>query len=231
MSQPPRRISGARLAITLYDTIRERLLDGHYPAGDRIVVSTLREEFGVSKQPIMEALRRLSSENLVHIIPQVGCEVAHYDAQEVEDFFRLFGGFEGTIAAVAAERRTETQLAQLRRLADAADPLADLPDAEERSRGYRLQNREFHAAIHDMSHSRIMAETSHRMWDMSDFLINTTGIARPHADAIPERQHDHHRIIDAIAAGDSAAARQVMEDHITGTIALIRRDDAAASTG
>jgi DNA-binding GntR family transcriptional regulator len=218
------RLSGGRVASAVYDAIKERLLDGTYAAGERIVVETLRQEFGVSKQPVMEALRRLSSDKLVHIVPQVGCEVARYSPQEVEDFFLLFGGFEGTIAEVAATRRTDAQLTQLQRITEIADRLIDSTDPQERAQKYRTHNREFHAAIHAMSHSRIMAEASHRMWDMSDFLINTAGIANPLADAVPARQHDHHRILDALRNKDAQEARRAMEEHITGTTQIIRAE-------
>lgn len=218
------RLSGARLSSALYDTIKERLLEGQYSAGEKLVVETLRQEFGVSKQPVMEALRRLSSDNLVYIIPQIGCEVASYSPQEVEDFFLLFSGFEGAIAAVAAERRTEAQLASLRRIAETADRLLDATEAREKARRYRIHNREFHAAIHAMAHSRIMAETSQRMWDMSDFLINTAGTTNPLASALADRQRDHHRILDALRDKDAVAARRAMDDHIVGTIRIIRAE-------
>ncbi|WP_433634895.1 GntR family transcriptional regulator [Nocardia sp. CA-120079] len=210
------------MSTALYEAVKERLLAGRYAAGEKIVVEALREEFGVSKQPVMEALRRLSSDHLVRIIPQVGCEVARYSAQEVDDFFLLFGGTEGAIAAVAAARRTEAQLHQLRQMTDSADHLVESVDPRDRAHGYLVHNREFHAAIHAMAHSRIMAETSQRLWDMSDFLISTAGVENPLADAIPHRQRDHHQILDAIADQDALAARQAMEEHITGTIRIIR---------
>lgn len=222
------RTSGARLSAALYDVIKTRLMEGHYAAGEKIVVEAIRQEFGVSKQPIMDALRRLSSEKLVHIVPQVGCEVVSYSPREVEDFYMLFGGFEGAIAAVAATRRTEAQLLELDLISSRVDALITSSDSEVRARGYRAHNREFHATIHAMAHSRIMAETSQRMWDLSDFLINTTGITNPLASALSERQHDHREITEAIRDRDASAARAAMERHIVGTISVIRDE---AGTG
>nr|AIU93943.1 hypothetical protein LRS1606.509 [Rhodococcus sp. NS1] len=222
------RMSGARLSAALYDVIKTRLMEGHYAAGERIVVEAIRQEFGVSKQPIMDALRRLSSEKLVHIVPQVGCEVVSYTPREVEDFYTLFGGFEGTIAAVAAIRRTDVQLRELDLISTRVDALIASSDPQVRAHGYRVHNREFHAAIHAMAHSRIMAETSQRMWDLSDFLINTAGITNPLSSALPERQHDHQEIAEAIRRQDAAAAREAMEQHIVGTISVIRDETAAA---
>ncbi len=221
------RTSGARLSSALYDILKTRLLEGRYTAGEKIVVESIRQEFGVSKQPIMDALRRLSSDKLVYIVPQVGCEVVSYTPREVEDFFTLFGGFEGAIAAVAATRRTEAQVRELDLISARVDALIASDDPEVRAHGYRVHNREFHAAIHAMAHSRIMEETSQRMWDLSDFLINTAGITNPLASALPDRQHDHHEIAEAIRNRDAAAAREAMERHIVGTIAVIRDESSA----
>ncbi|KQU29400.1 GntR family transcriptional regulator [Rhodococcus sp. Leaf225] len=224
-------LSGARLSTVLYDTLKGRLLDGRYRAGEKIVVESVRHEFGVSKQPVMDALRRLSSDGLVSIVPQVGIQVVSYTRREVEDFFTLFGGFEGTIAGVAALRRTDEQLRALDAVSEAVDELIDSHDGAERSRGYRARNREFHAVIHDMAHSRIMAETSHRMWDLSDFLINTTGADDPLSSALVERQHDHRSITDAIRMGDARLARVTMEQHIVDTVAVIGTEEPDSLTG
>src|SRR5664279_6224235 len=105
--------SGRRLAPLIYDLIKERLLDGGYQAGERLAVEALKTEFGVSKQPVMDALRRLASDGLVDIIPQVGCRVPTYEPQDVTDFFAIFGGMEGAVAGVAAHRCTPPQLAAL----------------------------------------------------------------------------------------------------------------------
>ena len=53
----------------MYDLLKERLHEGEYQAGERLPVESLKTESGVSKQPVMDAMRRLSSEGLVEIIP------------------------------------------------------------------------------------------------------------------------------------------------------------------
>ena len=93
---------------------------------------------------------------------------------------------------------------------------------------YRVLNRQFHHAIHDMAHSRIMAETSRRMWDLSDFLINTSGVPQPLSSGLDDRHADHERIRAALHARDQDAARAEMEQHIVGTMDLIRAEEEAA---
>ena len=81
-----------------------------------------------------------------------------------------------------------------------------------------------------MAHSRIMAETSRRMWDLSDFLINTTGVPQPLSSALDERHADHEGIRAALHARDQAAARAEMEHHIVGTVTVIHAE-ARSSIG
>ena len=115
----PLHRGGSRLNDAVYEQLKERLMEGRYTAGERVSAETLRLEFGVSKQPVMEALRRLSSDGLMEIVPQVGSRVSRYDLREVEDFYVMFGGFEGTIAGIAALRRTAAAARRLGRCVEA----------------------------------------------------------------------------------------------------------------
>ncbi len=210
--------SSMRLGAWLYDELKSQLLEGRFAAGARLSVEEIRFQFGVSKQPVMEAMRRLSSDGLVRITPQVGCEVASYEPLEVADFFRLFGNFEAAIAEVAAQRRSPEQLLALDDVSRRVLALIEESNPVQRTHGYRLLNREFHGIIHEMAQSTIMAEASQRMWDLSDFLINTTNLAESMNESLDHRQGDHDRIRDALAAGDGAAARREMEQHIAATL-------------
>jgi DNA-binding GntR family transcriptional regulator len=163
----------------------------------------------------------LSADGLVEIIPQVGCEVATFSTQEVVDFFTMFASFEATIAAAAAQRRTEEQLSTMALGVAAFESLPDIVDDEFRSRRYFQLNREFHQQIHAMARSQTMSSISRRMWDMSDFLINTTGVAHPMAGSTAGRHAEHEVIRGALVSGDESMAKDAMEHHILTTIKLI----------
>jgi DNA-binding GntR family transcriptional regulator len=228
----PSARTGQRLGLVLLDELKERLLAGRYPAGSRISIEEVKADFGVSKQPVMDAMRRLEATGIVQIVPQSGCRVAHYSAQEIGDFFNLFGRFEGEIAAAAAARRTDAQLFDLddawQRIAD----LEELGDPEERSREYRFRNREYHLVIHRMSHSRVMANLSERMWDLSDFLVTTVGGVQRLSSSIGHRNHDHDVIRTAIRSQNPDVARAAMESHIIGTVGAFSATlDATAHLG
>jgi DNA-binding GntR family transcriptional regulator len=206
-------------AMRVRDDLLERLVSGRYSPGARISIEDLKAEYGVSKQPIMDALRRLETTGLVLIVPQSGCRVVAYSADEVADFFGLFARFEGEVAAAAADRRTDAQLERLASVSGQLAGLDDIADAGARADGYRRLNRRFHLVIHQMAASRVMAGLSERMWDMSDFLIATS--AGPAAAAAGEhhRNEEHDLIRTAITFGEPEIARAAMESHIRGSIA------------
>ncbi|QEE60407.1 GntR family transcriptional regulator [Salinibacterium sp. dk2585] len=223
MSDVDNQRSRGRLSGHVYETLKSRLLDGHYPAGSRVSVETVRAEFGVSKQPVMEALRQLAADGIVEILPQIGCVVKSYSPRDVVDFFEVFAAFEGAMAGAAAKRGTPEDVQRLESIIAAATARDHQPGADESS-AYRRENRDFHSAIHRAVASPIMSESSRRLWDLSDFLINTAGRPLPLGYVTEERHSEHAEIVAAIRAGDSEEARRVMEAHIRSTPALILGD-------
>jgi DNA-binding FadR family transcriptional regulator len=82
-----------------------------------------------------------------------------------------------------------------------------------------------------MAQSRVMTETSRRMWDLSDFLINTARVPQPLSSALDDRHADHERIRAALHTGDHAVAREEMERHIVTTAAVIQCESESAQHG
>lgn len=219
-----RRPTGSRLASVVYDGIKESLLEGDHQAGERLSVEQIAQAHGVSKQPVMDALRRLSIDGLVEIIPQVGVEVARYAPEEIDDFFELFASVESTAAGLAASRRTGAQLRELDTVGARIEALTHADDPAERSHGYRVANREYHGVIHTMAHSRIIVDYAARLWDLSDFLINTGPSDLPLHSALEQRHADHEAVREALHERDPDAAARHMKQHILDTVGIIRSE-------
>jgi len=54
------------------DIIRERILNGRYSIGEKIIEAPLANELRVSRTPIRQAFKKLESEGLVENIPNRG---------------------------------------------------------------------------------------------------------------------------------------------------------------
>lgn len=211
----------------IYDLLVSRLVEARYSFGQRLSVKELAADTGASRQPIMAALNRLSSEGFVRIIPQVGCEVVNPGHDEIADFYLMFERLEGLLAELAAARRTDAQMRDLRALQGRilAIDFGDPHSAAE----YGQLNRAFHQLIHDMAQSPFVDERQNSNFNMSDFFINQAGGFDPFmADAA--REHDE--IIEAIASKSPARARTLAEAHIgavaSSVLAGMRKHRAAA---
>lgn len=224
-----RRARAGSAAEWAYATVKERLLDGDYRAGQRLSVDRLRAEFDVSKQPIMEALRLLHAENLVTIVPQAGCWVTEHAPADVADFFALMAAVEAQAAAIAARRRTPEQLRALAVVSARIGVLTELDPGTDQARAYRALNRQFHSLVHRMAGTAIVEELCSSLYDRADLFIYGAAERSPLTDALDGRHADHEHIRAAIELGDAAAAETAAREHILGTVALIEHARAQES--
>lgn len=202
---------GGRLARQVYDQLKADLLSGRYHAGEAITVVKLREEYQVSKQPVMKALQTLAADRLVEIQPQVGVRVSSFAPDDVATFFGIFARTEGGMAHRAALTGTDDQLAELAELCDALEAAAAAGD-EWTGSTYVTGNRRIHTLIHAMASAPLAADISQRLWDLSDFLIATHGSG--FSGNLDERNHGHRQVLEAIRDRDAEAAECAMTRHI-----------------
>src|SRR5260370_14312307 len=78
-----------------YSIIRERIFNGTYVPGYRVVIDGLARELGISPVPIREAIRRLEAEGWVEDRPNAGAQVAAAAASKYEEDMTALGLLEG----------------------------------------------------------------------------------------------------------------------------------------
>jgi DNA-binding GntR family transcriptional regulator len=204
----------AGLAEFVYGHVKDLLLDGRFGPSESIPVDNLASELDVSRQPVMDALKRLSMEGLVVILPQIGCQVRQYQPGEVSDFFRLFAEGEALIAELLAERADRSDVALLSAISSQIGELRGTKaPAEEISRHYRHLNRKLHFEMRRAAQSVPVAEVVESLGDRSDFFIAASG--KPlFADRLKAAHAEHETIIAAIRARKPERARDAMREHI-----------------
>ena len=196
----------------VYDLVIDRLVTAHYAFGDRLLVKELGAETGASRQPIMSALNRLSAEGFVHIVPQVGCEIINPSPDEIGDFFKLFQRLEGLLGELAAQRRTEEDVMELKL---AHQRLAMMEQSSEATPARYLKlNQAFHRQLHLMAHSPILARKQKNNFNMIDFFIGQS-VGFGHLMSGGATVGEHEQIADAIEKQDANRARKESEEHIT----------------
>jgi DNA-binding GntR family transcriptional regulator len=103
-------------APSLYLTIQQRIVTGHYVPGSRIRESDLKHEFGVSNGPVREALQCAVADGLVERAPFRGVRVIQLDAAQLLELFQVRQILLGAAAELAARRVSPAVVASARAL-------------------------------------------------------------------------------------------------------------------
>jgi DNA-binding GntR family transcriptional regulator len=196
-----------------YELVRERVLRGDLLPGAVIPQAALARELGVSTTPLREALRRLMTEGLVELDAHRDARVTRLTVEEARDLVELRRSLDPLAAGLAAERRTRDDLVLIRRTADELLPLRTDPGPVE-----LLTHRRFHAAIYSASHNELLVQTLDGLWDKAD-RYRRLALEDGRTDEDLDRTHaEHQAMVEAIAAGDSQAAADVMLAHVNASL-------------
>jgi DNA-binding GntR family transcriptional regulator len=211
-------------------TLQARMVSGELVSGTRLRQEALAEEFGVSRTPIREALRKLQASGLVELQPNRGALVRGPSSREIRDAYEVRAELEGLAAELAAERIQHAQVDGLheaqsefretlaRMMRVRSDRAGVVPDEEiER---WRHANDRFHQLIQDAAANDVLVATLvhlHRSFprDLTRIVLGES------ATLLAENVHEHEGILEAIEHRNAAAARKRMIKHVRHAGALV----------
>jgi DNA-binding GntR family transcriptional regulator len=190
----------------IYKKIKEDILTGVYGFGEQLSVSELAEKYGVSATPVRAALNALQRENLVEVLPRVGCFVSPLSVKDVQDIFQLRAIIEGAAAEMAAQCITDEEVAYLENM-----PSSYIPGDVDSYWQYLGENREFHYRVALATGNRWLAEQVGRLLDQMQRLLFLRLDLHDCADEMAE---GHRQLVAALKERDGALAKQVTVDAI-----------------
>lgn len=196
------------LAMSVYNTIRQAIIDGRLPAATRVTEAGLARQLGVSKTPVREALLRLKEIGLIEADgAAAGGRIITPSLEEIRDAYELRETLETSSARLAAERGDLDLLVQARREAERTVVAADRRDHV----AYRSADEAFHTTIARSGGNRRLA----RLIDDTNALISVLRQrAVPGVDASPLCASQHMRISEALLARDGDKAVELMREHV-----------------
>ncbi len=183
--------------------IRELIFTGDLTAGEQLRQRDLAQRFQVSQTPVREALRRLESEGLVIGDTHRGFTVVEADEGSSEENFQIRAALESLGASLAAAKIDAAGVERLEQLNAQMQAVGD-DDAR-----YAELNREFHFALYEYAHSPLLMSLMRLLWAA---LHGGPRVLRTHAESVRQ----HQEILDALRAGDAAAAAALTHRHIMG---------------
>ena len=192
----------------IYSTLKHAIKYGYLMPGERLVEATLAEELEVSRTPLREAIKRLSFEKIVEIIPNKGATVRKLQHKEIEDIYFITAVLAGAAAGQAAKHMETDDIEKLKK--------------------YQLQ---METAILENDYERWLKlnERLHGVFVNKCGIIGLVELIREKVDMIPQNWYlitirpnplkvymdAHEKIIAAFIKKDVNLVRSLVENHIT----------------
>ncbi len=187
--------------------LRQLLVEGHIAPGAKLNERELSEQLKVSRTPLREAIKQLAAEGLVELLPNRGAVAPLLQEADVAASFEVVAALEGLSGELAAQRVSAEELTAIEAWHFemlAAHKRRDL------SAYYRL-NALIHAAINAAAHNPVLTRTySQANARLQALRFRSNQDTQKWQRAVKE----HSRMVEALAARDGAALREVLVTHL-----------------
>lgn len=191
----------------VYLELKHKILTGEIGSETRLMEIDLAEKMNVSRTPIREAIRRLADDGLVKVEPRRGAYVANISIKDMLDVFEVREDMEGFTAYLAAQRITDDQKVELRRIAEEYEKATKAEDKE----AVIALDEEFHNFVVSCCNNETLAELVEYVQELS---LRFRYLYYEKVDLYAQTAEQHRRIMEAINAGDADLARKEGDSHV-----------------
>lgn len=201
---------------TAAERLRSDILTGRLLPGERLMEIHLAEEYGCGRAAVRSALVELQAEGLVSREANRGATVRRISIEEAVQITEARSALECLVAARAAERASDSDRNELSALVDRMRSAV----AEDRQTDYSAMNRELHGRLQQIANHAVAAE-------LIAALRNRAAHHQYRLSMMPGRSSEsleqHAAVVEAVVAGDSAAAAQAMAAHLGSIVEVLHQ--------
>lgn len=197
-----------------YLELREAIITGKVPPGERLKVETLKETLQTGASPVREALSLLTSDQLVERLDQRGFRVAQASKAQFQEVLHLRCALEAIALkkglAEASPEWEEGLVLAHHRMSRAA---------ESKSEDFEVQHKLFHMALLSACDSPMLMRFCDQLYDLNIRYRNLAGRSKSY-----DRRNvaaEHRAILDAAIARDVSKTCQELDEHYRKTGAFL----------
>lgn len=188
----------------IYEEIKKDILSGKLKPKQRLVISSIAKEFGVSEIPVRDAISKLFGEGLIDYGTNNRAQVSGISTSDLKDVLEMRIILEPVCTQLAIENITDDQIEKLQSLINMMDKAID----EKKYIKYGELNREFHETLYSACPNKLLVSY------IKD-LLEKSNRARKVFDLQHKRGTDsnseHKEILDAIRSGNRELAYRLMK--------------------
>ncbi len=200
-----------RLSVNfIFEQLQEHIISGQYRPGQRLGEVDLATQYGVSRGPIRDALRRLAGVGLVTSAANIGAQVRSFSLAEGKAFYQLREALEGQVARLAASNAGEQEKQKIERLLKEHVQVINVhPD---RAYLQEKKDRDFHLVLAEIAANPLIQNLlANELYPQLMLLRSSHCVVKGRgAQAFLE----HQRIAEAIYANDEELACLLMQRHV-----------------
>lgn len=184
-----------------YETLRDKIINCEYEPGTVLTESALRDVLGASRTPIRDAIAKLSTENLVTIIPKKGIIINGIQLTDVIQIYDARINLEPQLIRHYGHNLDKDVLRAFLSICETSDNVQEIIKSDD----------SFHSLIYDSCTNKYLREVlktleghnhRNRVWK-SDFR------------RVVESKKEHQAILEALLKDDYENAAALMEVHLT----------------
>jgi len=202
----------------VYSILKDMIIERKLLPGQKIPQEKLARDLGISRTPLISALKFLEQEKLVESVPRRGFFVRLFSKEEMVYIFELREVLEGLAARRAAYRITDSQIIKLNCFFQHFTEQKYISDYK----GYAREDRRFHNFIIDVGAKEFLKSIllTTNIISFSYQVLHSEGLVRPPDETIQE----HLAVIAAIKVRDSEAAEDLMRLHFKKSLIYLKRE-------
>ena len=189
------------------NNLRDMIMSGELREGDKIKENDLCHMMGISKTPLREALRVLSAEGLIRLIPNRGSYVTTPTFEEIKEMFDVMSVLEGVCARTAAEKMNDKDFSKLEKLHNKLEESFRRRDQKK----YIHQNNSYHALVQELAGNKTLNQ-------IVNGLRQKILLYRFQSLNLPERFEqsirEHRDLLAAFRNRDPEKAEMLMTSHL-----------------
>jgi DNA-binding GntR family transcriptional regulator len=190
-------------------TLREEILNGTLAPGDRLSQEDIALRFGVSRQPVRDALRQLEGDGLITMVANAGAWVSKLSESECYEAYQVRERLEPLLLSQSIPNLKPAQIQRLTELVSEIEKATDLEQ-------FLRLDREFHLLSYAGAAPGMLREFVERIWNTTQHYRRA--FAKLSGFITSEVTHMEHKLIlDGIVRRDSPQAEKALEGHIRRT--------------
>lgn len=199
-----------------YSVIKKMIVERTIVPGEKISQEKLANELGISRTPVVNALKYLEKEKLIEAKPRRGFYIRVFTIREMVSIFELREVLEGLAARRAAANIDDFQIEKLKRFFEPFKQTSRITDLK----SYAREDRQFHNFVTDLGAKEFLKSIlqTYNIISFSYQVVSSEGLIRSPDETI----HEHLAIISAICKKNSEEAEKLMRQHFKQSIICLK---------